>query len=109
MSNNDLDFSPLLKRLNDIEQNAKELNGEHTLSGAELFTPSFMRKHSNTSTIGDFLSPLGISGNSESELDNIPDEELDSLVRKQSDFSSWDDMKSSAVHDYLEKQLFRRR
>lgn len=106
------DFSGLevlQKRLSDIQQNAQELNGEHVISASELFPTDFMRKHTNVSTIEEFLKSLGISGGSDADFDKVPVEKLDSLVNARSNFSSWKEFKSAAVREYAEKQLFRSR
>ncbi|GAA2866501.1 hypothetical protein [Lactobacillus intestinalis] len=97
------------KRLEDISKNAQELNGEHTVSATELFPTQFMKTHTAVNSLEEFLKPLGISGKSDADINKVSQQDLDSLVKAKSDFSSWEEMKSAAVHKYLEKQLFRTR
>ncbi|ENZ5662726.1 hypothetical protein ACGWY0_001965 [Enterococcus hirae] len=84
----------LQKNLNQLSKNAKELDGEHSVPFDELFNEKFMIENTNFSNIDDF-----------SDIESIDDNELDNFVSSNTDFESWEDMKSAAGSEWVTKRL----
>lgn len=95
----------LSRDLKKMEQNAKRLEGRHEVSFSELFTASFMRRHTRFSSIDELLEAGGFQGRTQEEFDAIPTSELDAHIAKVTKFRSWDELLSEAVGDYAMKQL----
>ncbi|MGC4668256.1 hypothetical protein [Enterococcus hirae] len=78
----------LQKNLNQLSKNAKELDGEHSVPFDELFNEKFMIENTNFS-----------------DIESIDDNELDNFVSSNTDFESWEDMKSAAGSEWVTKRL----
>lgn len=98
-------FNEFKKRLKQMEKGAKELEGNNRVSLLDLFTSSFMKKHTQYVSFEDFLSAGGFEVNSQEDFEAIPDEDMDAHVAKTTDFSSWEEMLSTAVQYYAAKKL----
>lgn len=97
-------FTDLEKKLKQMGKNAQQLDGEHSLTFDTLFNNSFMQRHTNHQSISDFIEASKI--NAETADDFEDNAELDAFVAGNSKFASWGEMKSKAVGEYAEKQLF---
>jgi hypothetical protein len=91
------------KKLEQLEKNADAINGTQ-VSFAELFDESFMSDHSKFSSLSELVKSGGYSTDAE-EFAKIPDEEFDQFIRENTDFSSWEEMKRSAVRKYTIPKL----
>ncbi|WP_196606606.1 hypothetical protein [Pectinatus frisingensis] len=91
----------VLNNLQKLADNAKKLDGTHNVSFSELFTEAFMSKHTNQSSIEDFISEGGFVVNSAEDFKAIPDEEFDIHVKNNSDFDSWKEMYTKASKEYV--------
>ncbi|ENZ5543314.1 hypothetical protein ACGWJW_002704 [Enterococcus hirae] len=92
----------LQKNLNQLSKNAKELDGEHSVPFDELFNEKFMIENTNFSNIDDFIEKSGFDF---SDIESIDDNELDNFVGSNTDFESWEDMKSAAGSEWVTKRL----
>ncbi|WP_298705327.1 hypothetical protein [uncultured Veillonella sp.] len=95
----------LEKSLNELSANAKKLSGTSAIPFDELFPPSFMRHHTDSSSIDEFLDNSPFTIESEEDFLAIPDEEWDNYIVAHTDFSSWEEMQGKAAEDYVVKQL----
>src|SRR5690606_33832611 len=94
-------FKKGLKNLEkEILRKAKALEGNVTLD--ELFTDDFMQRYSRYETMSSFFSACGIS--SAEEFQAFPDAKLDVFVKANSDFKSWEEMKSTAAAEYAKRK-----
>jgi hypothetical protein len=75
-----------------------------TVSFGELFTESFMRKHSKFSDIEELIKSGGYSTDAD-EFKKIPDDEFDKFIKSSTDFDSWKDMQQSAANEWMAKKL----
>ena len=95
----------LQNELKKLEKAAERLNGKTEVSFEELFTESFMRKHTNYSSIDEFFEAGGFRIRSNDDLDAIPELTLDAYVSKTTSFRSFQDMLDEAGEQYVLSQL----
>ena len=95
----------LQRELKRMEQNAKKLNGKHTVSFDKLFTRAFMKKYTRYSSLDELLEAGGFQATTNKEFEAIPEKELDAHIAKTTKFKSWEDMMDEAVSLYLDTQL----
>ena len=95
-------FDELNKHLEKMQRDAKDLQKTTNVSFDELFTNTFMNKHTRYESIDAFIE----SGNfSQSNFEKIPDADLDKFVASETNFKDWQDMLDSAGADYALKKL----
>ncbi len=70
----------LQKQLKQMEKNAKELDKTTSVPFDELFTPSFMRKHSAFTTFDELLAAGNFSVDSQEDFEAIPDDVFDNHI-----------------------------
>lgn len=92
--------------LKKLQQNVSEISGTHDYSFKELFNDDFISQHSKFKTISELLEPSGLDFSSQEAFRNINVEELDKYISENTDFSSWEEMKSAATHALLSKKVF---
>lgn len=95
----------LQKQLKKMEKGAKELEKTTSVSFGELFTTSFMRKHTKFSSFDDLLSAGGFEVNSSEDFEAIPDDVFDNYISSCTKFSSWKNMLDEATSEYALKKL----
>lgn len=98
-------FDEMKKKLNQIQENAKELEGTSTVSFEDLFTPQFMSEYTEHSSMEDLFNSGGFEINSAEDFENLPEEDLDAHVAKTTKFSTWQEMLGKATEVYVVKQL----
>lgn len=89
-----------------MQENLKKVDGTHTYTFKELFNDEFVSQHTKFSSISDFLEPSGLDFSSQEAFRNIDISALDKYISENSDFSSWEEMKSVAGKAIIEKQIF---
>lgn len=95
-----------IKQLKRMQENLKKVDGTHTYTFKELFNDEFVSQHTRFSNISDFLEPSGLDFSSQEAFRNIDINALDKYISENSDFSSWEEMKSVAGKLIIEKQIF---
>lgn len=95
----------LQRDLKRMQQNAKKLDGKQQIPFDNLFTRSFMQKHTRYSSIDALLDAGGFHARNNAEFDAIPEKDLDAHIRKTTKFKSWEDMLGEATEEYVRKQL----
>ena len=95
----------LQDQLKQMQKSAKELDGTHEIPFSELFTESFMLKHTSYSIFDELLSAGGFSANTTEEFQAIPDAVFDKHISQNSQFSSWQEMLDTATSDYVTKKM----
>ncbi|GAA4493537.1 hypothetical protein [Pseudaeromonas paramecii] len=97
-------FKDLEKNLKQIEKNAKELDGTHHMSLADLFSPTFMNKHTQYVDFQSFIDESKIEITTADDLENNQEWEL--FVSQNTPFSSWAAMRDEALAAYAADRLF---
>lgn len=90
--------------LNKISSNLESLKGKNTVNLKEIFTDSFMRLYTQSESFQAFLNDLNVY--TTSDFEKLPQEELDSKVKAETSFNSFDEMLKKATNQYLKKRIF---
>jgi hypothetical protein len=93
------------KKLNNLNSDIDKLSGEHAISFNELFSVSFMRKHTQFSSIDEMVNKSPFRVESEEDFERIPDAEWDTYVKAKTSFDSWQEMQSKAAQEYFGKKV----
>lgn len=93
----------LQKQLKQMQNAAKDLDGNKQIPINELFTDSFLRKHTTFSTFEEFENQEIFD--KYPTLEEIPDEEMDQFVSAKTKFSSWEEMLGEATSEYVLKKM----
>lgn len=95
-----------IMQLKKVQKNLEKVDGTHTYTFKELFNDDFVSAHTKFSNISNFLEPSGFDLSSQEAFGNIDIEKFDKYISDHSDFSSWEEMKSTAGKMLIEKQIF---
>jgi hypothetical protein len=98
-------FDELQKRLNDIQQSMKDLDGTHNVPLSELLPESFMREHTRFVSSDEMIKQSGFKVEGQEDFHKIPDTEWDEYISKNTSFSSWKEMLETATHGWAAKKL----
>ena len=90
------------KNLDKLQKNAARLDGTNSVPLKDLFTSSFMTKHTKFSSITEFFDATPFDS---SDLDAIDDTELDIFVSQNTTFATWKDMLADASQIWVSEQL----
>jgi hypothetical protein len=93
----------LQKQLKQMEKAAKELDGTQEVPFSELFTDSFLKKHTTFSSFEEFENQEIF--NKYQTIEEIPDDEMDHFVAETTNFSNWDEMLGKAGTEYAVRKL----
>lgn len=94
-----------IDNLEQLAQNAQELDGEHEVPLSELFTQAFMEENTHYSSFGDLLEAGGFHADSAEAFDSIPESELDAHIARTTKFDSWESMLEEATGQYVTRKL----
>ena len=81
-------FDELQHELNQFAKNGESLDDEHSVPFDKLFTKKFM-----------------IENTKFSDMESIDDNKLDNFISSNTNFDSWEDMKSAAGSEWVAKKL----
>jgi len=95
----------LTNQLDQMAKNAEQLSKRKSVSFGELFTDSFMQKHSKFSSFEKFANAGGFDVSSTEAFEAIPDKEWDAWISKSSDLSDWENMQQTAGLEFTKNQL----
>ena len=104
----DFEFKGLDKlenQLDQMAQNAEQLGKRKTVKFSELFTNSFMNKHSKFSSFDEFAAAGNFDVSSTEAFEAIPDKDWNDWVAQSSDFSDWKEMQQTAGLEFAKGQL----
>lgn len=82
-----------------IETSVGALGGEVTLS--DLFPPGWVRAHTDTEDIGQFVRASDFEVESAEDFYDLPELEWDDYVAAHSEFGNWGEMLAAALDAYL--------
>lgn len=91
--------------LEKLKRNMEALQGNHQVQLGDLFTPEFIQSHSKCNDLDDLFKAAGYNIQSIEDIEAIDDEEWDAFIKENTDFDSWQEMRSHAVADYARKRL----
>jgi hypothetical protein len=93
------------KKLHDLSERAKKLDGQHFVSLSELFNESFLLKYTNFKSIADMFEKGGFKVENQDDLKAIPDDKWDAFIRSNTQFQNWKEMQQKAVLEWGKKKL----
>ena len=73
------------------------------MSFEELFTPDFMRRHTDFEDMDAMVAASGHDVRTTEDFEAIPRAEWDTLVRARTRFATWDAMRGKAAEEYAER------
>jgi len=94
-----------LSGLKKLTQNAKELDGTHTVRLVDMLSPEFVSSHSKFADLNDLFAASGFKIDSPEDFVAIPDDQWDAFIAKSTDFGSWLEMQKSGHLHYVKAKL----
>ena len=94
-----------LKPLEDLARRARELDGQHQVSVANLLTPEFLGRCSRFRSADELFESSGFKVQSAEDFAAIPDAQWDTFINKNSSFATWQAMLDAAVKEWTIKRL----
>lgn len=96
-------FDAMSRSLQRLADNARALEGKHSVSAGELFNASFMRSYTRYGSFDEFKkeSPVEISA----DAAWVPPSEFERFVSDKTNFASWGEMLKRAVGDWAKPRL----
>lgn len=95
----------LTNQLDKMAKSADQLSKRKSVSFGELFTDSFMQKHSKFSSFEKFANAGGFDVSSSEAFEAIPDKEWNAWIATSSDLSDWKEMQQTAGLEFAKGQL----
>ena len=95
-------FDELQHEINQFAKNGESLDDEHSVPFDKLFTKKFMIENTKFSNIDEFIEKSGFDF---SDMESIDDNKLDNFISSNTNFDSWEDMKSAAGSEWVAKKL----
>lgn len=93
----------LTNQLSLINSNAAKMSDTTEIAFTDLFPETFMKIHTNCTSIEEFLKPLNVQTND--DFAKLSSEQLDKHIQDNTNFDNWKDMQHSAWSDFLSERL----
>ncbi|MCS4159437.1 hypothetical protein [Salinibacter ruber] len=88
-----------------LEEKAKELEGENKVPFSELFDTSFMSEHTPHTDFVAFLEAGGFEVETQEDFEAIPEAELNEHIRETTELESWEEMQAAATEAWVAEQM----
>jgi hypothetical protein len=75
------------------------------LNEGNVFPGDFMKKFTKFSSFDELLRSGGLVINSKEDLEKIAVNELNTLIKNQSTFKSWEEMLETAIQEWTSREL----
>ena len=95
----------LERKLKDLAERARQLDGSHEVPITELLTPTFLAACSRFSSFQEMLQASGFSVNSAEDFRAIPDEEWDAFVASNTSYPDWKSLRVAAGREWTKGKL----
>ena len=82
--------------LEKLQTRAEGISGEQEVRMSELLTLDFLAKYTEFDSLDEMFSASGFEIEAAEDFEKIPDDEWDSFIRSQSEFSDWGEMLGSS-------------
>lgn len=92
----------LERKLSQLSNSAKSLEGTNEVPLVELFSSAFMRKNTKFTSFEEFADNSSFDF---TDLNSIPEKSLDQFVGETTKFSKWEEMLTKASEEWTLKQL----
>ena len=102
MSNGLKDLS---KRLATLAENAKNLDGQHSIPVVELLSSSFVAACSRFQSAEELFNASSFKIESPEDFQAIPDHEWDVFIKENTNYQNWSEMLQAAAAIWTKKKL----
>jgi hypothetical protein len=93
------------RKLADLRKRGEDLHGRHEVALNELFSPTFMARHSQVASFEELIEVSGFHVETQDDFEKIPDDSWDDIVARYTDFSDWEEMKAKALELWVAEKL----
>lgn len=95
------------KNLETLGKNLKELSETSSVPLTDVYSDTFFQKHTPFQSFQDFLEKGGFTINSQEDLENISDEDLNKFTNENTSFESFEKLQELAVAEFTRKLIFK--
>lgn len=95
----------LSKKLSALAENAKRLEGQHSIPVTELLSPSFVSSCSKFQSAEELFAASGFKIDCAEDFKAIPDLEWDAFIQANTSYHHWEDMLKAAGAIWTKKAL----
>lgn len=96
------DFAASIRR---FQQRVERLTDVQSISFAELFKDEFMLRNTDYPSMEALIAASGFRLESQADFEAIPDLAWETFIQEHTRFTSWEEMQSSAVEDWMSDRL----
>jgi hypothetical protein len=89
-------FDELQRKLQNMADNLREIEGTKEVPMNEVLTPDFLSSCSRFSSLEDMFTASGFKVESPEDFKAIPDDEWDAFIQQNTNFESWQQMLGEA-------------
>jgi hypothetical protein len=94
-------FGDAARKLRDLAQRTRELEGTHEVPMREIFRSEFMSKYTDFSSFDEMLDSSGFKVETPEDFAAIPDEQWDAFVATRTRFGNWKEMRETGAREYV--------
>ena len=98
-------LNQLKSRLRRLADNARALDGEHSVPLSELCPPGFMARCTDFRTLEEMFDASGFTVETPEDFVAIPDSDWDAFVAKVTRFRDWQAMQERAAAEWARRRL----
>jgi len=80
---------------------------DRKISFDDLYPEEFMQEYTDYNSISEMLSKSDFEIEKQDDFENIPEDEWNDYIDNCTDFDNWEEMRSKAVKEWVEKDLDR--
>ena len=95
----------VMRKLDDLQKRAKNLDGSHKIPITQLLNESFMIQNTSFGSFDAMVKESGFRVESADDFAAIPDEKWDAFIAKATRFADWQAMLQAAGADWAKKEL----
>lgn len=95
----------LERKLAELGQRARAIDGTHRVVLNDLFTESFMKRHTRFDSFADMLEASEWTVETVEDFEAIPDGAWERWVRDTTSFTNWDAMQRAAGENWIARKL----
>lgn len=93
------------RKLEDLKRKAEALDGEHEIPFSELFSSEFMTRYTDFASLDEMFQASGFVIESQDDFKAVPDDEWENFIKTRTQFSSWKDMRVTALKEWTARKL----
>jgi hypothetical protein len=98
-------MSVKIEGMGELTRQFDSFGEDRSIPISELFTPRFMRTHTDAETFGAFIENSPWSVETEDDFKSIPESKWDDYVETYTVFKDWDAMLSTAFREWFSRNL----